>query len=276
MTAPSSPTSPWPLAVVLRRLAADPGRPRLTWYGPDGERIELSGHVLDNWVTKTTNLLVEEFDVGPGTEVLLDLPVHWRTVVWAFAVWRCGGCVVLPVARDAGPSEATVGTHPGLVVTDDPERWAGVPGIEVVAVALPGLARRFDGPLPRGAMDAAAAVLTYGDVLTWLPESDTDHRALLAESEVSHADLLAWADRTAGRDRPAAAPASPSDAGPSPARVLLETRGGTRVDTALAQVLAVHAVDGSVVLCSLDVSAALAADPARRTRLVDTERVTHS
>ena len=25
--------------------------PRLTWYGPDAERVELSGRVLDNWVS---------------------------------------------------------------------------------------------------------------------------------------------------------------------------------------------------------------------------------
>ena len=67
-----------PMPGLLARLTADPGRPRLTWYGDDGERVELSGHVLDNWVTKTANLLVEEYQAGPLTRVLLDLPVHWR------------------------------------------------------------------------------------------------------------------------------------------------------------------------------------------------------
>ncbi len=83
------------VADVLRRVTADPGRPRLTWYGAGGERIELSGAVLANWVAKTTNLLVEEFDAAPGVRVGLDLPAHWRTVVWALAAWRCGAEITL-------------------------------------------------------------------------------------------------------------------------------------------------------------------------------------
>ena len=39
--------------------------PRLTWYGPDSERVELSGRVLDNWVAKTSNLLQDELDDRP-------------------------------------------------------------------------------------------------------------------------------------------------------------------------------------------------------------------
>ena len=54
-------TLPLPLPGLLAQLTAEPGRPRLTWYAP-AERVELSGHVLDNWVTKTANLLVEEYD----------------------------------------------------------------------------------------------------------------------------------------------------------------------------------------------------------------------
>src|SRR5688572_18938796 len=83
------------VADLLRLITRDPGRPRLTWYGDDGERVELSGAVLENWVNKTTNLLVEEFDAEPGTRVVIDLPVHWRTVVWALAVWRVGATAVL-------------------------------------------------------------------------------------------------------------------------------------------------------------------------------------
>src|SRR5690606_18769358 len=154
----------------------DPGRPRLTWYGDDGERVELSGAVLENWVNKTTNLLVEEFDAGPGTRVVLDLPVHWRTVVWAFAVWRVGATVVLVAAED----DATTGggaTRPDVVVTTRPERWTGMRA-ELVAVALPALARRFDGDLPAGAVDAASAVMTYGDQIGLAPGINPDAAAL--------------------------------------------------------------------------------------------------
>lgn len=253
-----TPSAPLPLAAVLRGISVDPGRPRLTWYGLSGERIELSGHVLDNWVTKTTNLLVEEFSAGPGTRVLLDLPPHWRTVVWAFAVWRTGACLALPGTRAAEDCD--------VVVTDRPGRHAGTRA-EVVAVALPALARRFDGDLPPGAMDAAGAVMTYGDVLTWLPEADTSREALDAgDRTVSHQDLLGWA---AGA---ASAPA-PSTVAATGARVLLEP-GPDDVARVLATALTVYAGVGSLVLCAPELGLELATDPARRQRLVETERIT--
>src|SRR6478735_7253781 len=52
--------------------------PRLTWYGPDAERVELSGRVLDNWVAKTSNLLQDELDAEPeprprfGVQLVLE------------------------------------------------------------------------------------------------------------------------------------------------------------------------------------------------------------
>ena len=50
--------------VFAAAIAADPARPLLTWYDDaTGERTELSGATLANWVAKTANLLVDE--VGP-------------------------------------------------------------------------------------------------------------------------------------------------------------------------------------------------------------------
>ncbi|NCT91343.1 TIGR03089 family protein [Cellulomonas sp. APG4] len=240
------------VAALLSLLVADPGRPRLTWYGPAGERIELSGHVLDNWVTKTTNLLLEEYDVGPGSRVRLDLPPHWRTVVWALGVWRAGGCVVLGSADDVD-----------LLVTHRPDDAPA--GVDVVAVALPALARAFDGHLPPGAVDAASAVMTYPDALTWLPAVDPAAPALATDDDVvPHADLPDWAG-TATAGRPTDEPGS---------RLLLETTGDTSAASVLGTALAVYAADGSLVLCDPEVSAGLAADPARRERLVASERTT--
>lgn len=258
---PSTSEHPAPTTVegVLRRLTADPGRPRLTWYGPDSERVELSGHVLDNWVAKTANLLVEEFDAGPGVRILLDLPPHWRTVVWSLATWRVGACVVLAGPGGAGPADVDV------VVTHRPVEHAGTRA-EIVAVALPALARTFGAGLPAGAIDAGAAVMTYGDVLVWAPPGDASATALQLPSGhvVRHGELLAWAlDDEAAR----------SDAA-SP-RVLVGTSAGPDGTLAgLRSTLAVLAQDGSVILCHPETTAALAADPARRTALVDTERVT--
>jgi uncharacterized protein (TIGR03089 family) len=238
---------------LTKRLSGDPGRPRLTWYGDDGERIELSGAVLDNWVSKTANLLVEEFDAAPGVTVLLDLPVHWRTAVWALAAWRCGATVRVPSA-DGGAH----GDPADVVVTTAPERHAGAR--DVVAVALPALARSFPGTLPRGAVDAASAVMTYADVVLAAPAPDPAAPALEAGTvAVAHADLFPWA---AG---------APAGAGPG-ARVLV--RGDAPLPDALRRLLAVWADGGSVVLTSAATAAALDADPARRERLVAQEGVT--
>jgi len=82
--------------------------PRLTWYGPDSERVELSGRVLDNWVAKTSNLLQDELDAEPGMRLNLDLPAHWKSMIWALAAWLLGMETVL----DGGEAE--------LLVTDRP------------------------------------------------------------------------------------------------------------------------------------------------------------
>jgi uncharacterized protein (TIGR03089 family) len=230
------------VASLLARLAADGGRPRLTWYGDDGERVELSGAVLANWVSKTVNLLVEEFDAAPGTTAVVDLPVHWRTAVWSLAAWRTGATVALPDAGAAGPD---------VVVTDTPERWTDG-GVDLVVVSLPALARRYDGELPPGAIDAASAVMTYGDVIGWAPEVDPDQDALVtAAGAVGHKGLVP----------------EPGDG----SRVLVDGRGA--VADVLRELLGVWAGGGSVVLTSPATAAALEADEARRERLRSTERI---
>jgi uncharacterized protein (TIGR03089 family) len=249
---PTNPRRAAGLAHVLSALLSEPGHPRLTWYGPAGERIELSGAVLDNWVSKTTNLLVEELDAGPGTRVLLDLPPHWRTVVWALAAWRVGAAVV---TTDGGSAQdGTVADDVDVVVSDRPGALALPRGAAVVAVALPALARRFDGDLPAGALDAAQSVMTYGDVIGWAPVAEPDRPAL---GDLPHAALLA-----------AAADAAPV---PDGSRTLL-TVGDDRTTTAptLLTVLGVLAEGGSVVLLRPEPGE----DAARVERVVTTERVT--
>ncbi|NYI57534.1 TIGR03089 family protein [Cellulomonas soli] len=210
---------------LLTNLTREPGRPRITWYGPDSERVELSGAVLENWVNKTTNLLVEEFDAGPGTRVLLDLPGHWRTVVWALAVWRAGACVVL---------EPSAGGRADVVVTTDPGAHPGA--AELVAVSLPALARRFDGDVPPGAIDATAAVMTYGDAIGWAPEADGAATALIGPGgAVAHDALIPPVDE--GR------PGRPRVHVPATG-----THGGRSVQRVLVDVLGALAANGSVVL----------------------------
>ncbi|MEG3614527.1 TIGR03089 family protein [Isoptericola haloaureus] len=238
-------TPPTTVTGLLARLAALGGRPALTWYGDDGERIELSGAVLDNWVAKTVNLLAEEFDAEPGSTVVVDLPVGWRQLVWALAAARCGAGVVLLDPTTDAPGHAGA----DVVVTSRPLRWPDVD--EIVAVALPALARRFDGELPDGAIDAAAAVMTYGDVIGLDPAPGAATPLTL---------LTGDGDPSASTDADAAG------------RVLV--RGTGTVAQVLSACVAVWSAGGSVVLTSVATAAALDADPARRERLVATEQIT--
>lgn len=219
---------PTDVAAVLDTLQRDPGRPRVTWYGQDAERVELSGAVLVNWVTKTTNLLTEELDVAPGTRVLLDLPVHWRTLVWATATWRAGACVV--TARPDGA--AADGGSVDVVVSHRPVQHSGAAAL--VAVALPALARSWPGTLPAGALDAASSVMTYGDVLGWVPTADPHAPAVAGVRAPAHAGLVAAGCERAGSTFGARALL----------RVLPETDPGEVALTALG----VWALDGSLVL----------------------------
>ncbi|GEL97672.1 TIGR03089 family protein [Cellulomonas terrae] len=233
------------IADLLDLLTREPGRPRITWYGDAGERVELSGAVLENWVNKTANLLVEEFDSAPGTRVRLDLPGHWRTVVWALATWRVGACVV------TGDGSADV------TVTDRPDRHPGVR--DLVVVSLPALARRYEGTLPPGAIDAAGAVMTYGDVLGWAPPVDPAAAALDdGARQVTHAELLAGL---------------PGDEPSARERALLPATTGPGVDL-VTEVVGVLRGDGSAVVVSAPLAQQLRDDPARSALLVSSERVT--
>ncbi|WP_129338203.1 TIGR03089 family protein [Cellulomonas endophytica] len=255
---------------LLDLLVREPGRPRLTWYGPAGERVELSGAVLVNWVHKTTNLLVDELDAVPGTRVRVDLPAHWRAVLWALGTWRAGAALVLAdapadvlvVAEPAAEPAAGPAAGPDAGPAAGRDDAAGLPlavGAPLVVVPLPALARRVAGPLPAGGIDGAAEVMGSPDALGWVAPAEPSSAALVvpAGPQVAHADLLAAAD--------AALPGTARE------RVLLPTGGADRAALLLA-VLAVLARDGSVVLVDPAAGAAAAPGP-ERDRLVATERV---
>lgn len=140
-------------------LSSDPTAPRIVWYdrstGPGhGERIELSGTVLANWVAKAASALVDELGAGPGSRVELDLPPHWRAAYWALAAWTVGATLV---DEDAD-----------LVITDD----AGRADADVV-VTLAALARRSPQPVPPGVMDEAAELAGQPDRLSSRPIAPT-------------------------------------------------------------------------------------------------------
>ncbi|MDP9886502.1 TIGR03089 family protein [Pseudarthrobacter enclensis] len=153
--------------------------PRLTWYGPDSERVELSGRVLDNWAAKTSNLLQDELDAEPGMRLRLSLPAHWKALVWALAGWQLG----LETVLDGGPAD--------FLVTDSPGAHEGQYDA-VIAVALPALAMRWAGDLPAGCLDYAAEVRSHGDVFMPHTDPDPSGRAVLTGqgTSVLHGELI--------------------------------------------------------------------------------------
>jgi uncharacterized protein (TIGR03089 family) len=226
-------------------LRSDPARPRVTFYedtaGPtQGERIELSGKVLANWISKAGNALQEEYDLGPGAVVQLCLPPHWRALYWAFAVWSVGGTVNLA----GNPT-------PNLLICDDPDHAGTLERTpsDVVVVTLDALARVHPGPVPAGAMDEARELATYGD-----------HFVAIADPAPGDLALITQTAQTAYRD------VVPHRGWPANTRVSL----AGDLTAVLQSTLAAWAVDGSVVLARNGQHAGVEPQPER----LAAERVT--
>ncbi|MCD4849805.1 TIGR03089 family protein [Arthrobacter sp. AK01] len=196
--------------------------PRLTWYGPDSERVELSGRVLDNWVAKTSNLLQDELDAEPGMAIRLDLPAHWKSFVWALAAWQLGMEVVFDE------------TSADLLVTDKPNDDAGAGFDAVVAVPLAALAMRWPGELPSGVVDYAAEVRSHGDVFMAHSDPGAELPAVRGASALTHEALI---DGFAGAQEPG---------------VRLLVRAAEGLEPCLAASLGAWKEDGSVVLVHPD------------------------
>ncbi|ANS78432.1 hypothetical protein SGUI_1036 [Serinicoccus hydrothermalis] len=177
---------PYPSQILSRAVDADATRPALTFYddtpGGPGERIEISRRVLRTWVAKAANALQEGLDVQPGSVVLVDLPApHWRLAYWALAVWSVGATLTLDGHEGAD-----------VLVTADPDSDVAGDCDEVVAVALPALARDFGAELRSGVMDEAAELASYADDFTAWDEAEEEDTALVSGGErVTYADLLA-------------------------------------------------------------------------------------
>ncbi|MEZ0165611.1 TIGR03089 family protein [Kineococcus sp. LSe6-4] len=173
------------LPVLRRLLDDDPTVPRLTWYAADhassGERVELSARVLATWVAKTANLLEEEFEVGPGSVVALDLPTHWRTPVFQLAAWSTGAAV-----RHGADGAADV------LVSSSVETLRRSTTQDRVAVSLAPLATSFGADLPPGVLDYARVVTGYGDTHVALADPGPEDPAL-EEPALTHGGLLARA-----------------------------------------------------------------------------------
>ena len=188
--------TPTDLLATLRSHNAT--APRLTWYGPDAERVEFSGRVLENWVAKTANYLVDELDAEPGTVVDLDLPLHWRSLVWLLATWAVGATATVGVT--ACPTDIVATTNP----TAAQLRFDGAsPSPLVVAVALPALQMRWMDDLPARTLDYCGDVRAHADVFF---ADDTPAPSAIAwrhgTTAVRYDQLLAAEDQSASQQAP--------------------------------------------------------------------------
>ncbi|KAB1143883.1 TIGR03089 family protein [Streptomyces luteolifulvus] len=240
-----------PADLLRSALAADPGRPLVTFYDDaTGERVELSVATFANWVAKTANLLQGDLGAGPGDRVALLLPAHWQTAVWLLACSSVG--VIADVAGN--PAAADV-----VVSGPDTLDAARACGGERVALALRPLGGRFPQP-PAGFADYAVEVPSQGDHFAPFAPVDADEPALIvAGREFSGAEVVE-------RARAEATPLGLTGPG---SRIL----SGLPYDTwegLAAGLYAPLATGGSVVLCRhLD-----QLDGAALAERIESERVT--
>jgi uncharacterized protein (TIGR03089 family) len=264
LTGPSRSRPPYPgvAAALAARLRADGASPLVTFYDDaTGERVELSGTTLDNWVAKTANLLVDTLGLAPGDRVGVDLPAHWLAVVILLAAWSAGCEVLVAVGpeQDGGerepaadpaeddPDDEVTGDLQALFVAESlVDAALGLGADEVVALSLRPFGARMAHPVA-GVLDFAAEVPAHGDRFA-APAPPPAQAALLARAgEVAAAAGLGPGDR------------------------VLSTAGPASAEGLLATVLAPLVAGASVVLCR-HLEANL--DDTALARRITTEKVT--
>ncbi|PZH15761.1 TIGR03089 family protein [Streptomyces sp. NTH33] len=171
-----------PADLLSSALAADPGRPLVTFYDDaTGERVELSVATFANWVAKTANLLQGDLAAGPGDRVALLLPAHWQTAVWLLACASVGA--VADVGGDPGAADVVVSGPDAL-------QAARACSGERVALALRPLGGRFPQP-PEGFADYAVEVPGQGDAFApFAPVDPEDPALIVAGAEYSAAEVV--------------------------------------------------------------------------------------
>lgn len=171
-----------PADLLASALAADPGRPLVTFYDDaTGERVELSVATFANWVAKTANLLQGDLAAGPGDRVALLLPAHWQTAVWLLACSSVG--VVADLGGDPAAADVAVSGPDAL----DAARACGG---ERVALALRPLGGRFP-QTPAGFADYAVEVPGQGDrFVPFAPVDAEDPALIVAGAEFSGAEVV--------------------------------------------------------------------------------------
>lgn len=162
-------------------------KPAIIWYGV-GERVELSGHVVNMWSSKVAALLDSEIG-APSLTVHMALPPHWRSIVWAAGIWRAGNVLTLDSDQEAELS---------LACSEENLN----PGAEVsVLTPLPSLALHWPGTLPPLTLDGAADLMSYPDSFApiacppsapaWLSNGELESRQQILDRAGLYAQTLA-------------------------------------------------------------------------------------
>ncbi len=154
-------------------------QPLITYYDDaTGERTELSGATLGNWVSKSANLLRDGLGLGTGDVAGLALPPHWQTAAILLASWSAGLAVDLARAECEGTALAV-----GFVTLDTLGTFAAD---EVYALALAPLGLPFRPGPPAGTLDYVLEARGYGDHFA---SAAIDPRSVALADGTSHAEL---------------------------------------------------------------------------------------
>lgn len=167
-------TIPQVLAAAVRR---DPASPLLTFYDDaGGDRTELSGATLDNWVSKTANLLVDGLGLSNGDTAAVTMPAHWQTAAILLGVFSAG---VEAETTDPASADALFTTPDQSTTTKASDRYAT--GLLPFAMPL--------RELPTGFADFVLEVRQFGDYFPGAPVTAADP----ALNGRTHAETLAAA-----------------------------------------------------------------------------------
>jgi uncharacterized protein (TIGR03089 family) len=152
LSEPMNETIPQALSAAV---AQDPTTPLVTFYDDaSGDRTELSGATVDNWVAKTANLLVDGAGLGSGDTAAVLLPPHWQTAAILLGTWAAG------LAADSGAASQSVDA---LFTTPDRiEVAAAWPAVDRYATGLLPLAAPLR-EVPPGYVDYVVEVRAFGD-----------------------------------------------------------------------------------------------------------------
>ena len=182
-------TIPQAFAAAVRR---DPTTPLLTWYDDaSGDRTELSGATLDNWVSKTANLLVDGAGLTAGDTVAVLLPPHWQTAAIILGTSAAGLSVALSGDQDPASAGADV-LFAGPGQFDEAARWSAP---ERYATGLLPLAMPLR-EVPEGFVDYVTEVRNFGDHFRGQPVGPDD-QAMAAPVALSHLAVVRTATERA-------------------------------------------------------------------------------